>query len=452
MWSTMWSTIIKPFAWLLLAFYGWTGNYGLSIILFALVVNLILMPFMAKSKRSMMRTARIQPKIQELQRRHEGNQQKLNEEMSRLYREEHINPMSGCLWSLIPFPILIGLYSVIRQPLMKMLYLTADQVATLQNYMVNMGWYTVPKANTYAEIGLLQQVHNHWSAVMSSNIAGQLTGLRDIDFSFIGLNLGSMPDFKFFTTVDWSSVSSWLPGLGLFIIPLIAAFLSWLSMKVSNMANPPDPKAQAQMKSMNLIMPIMSIWICFVMPAALGVYWIANSVFGMARDYYLTIHYRKKLDEEDAVRLTQRSQREKELEAKRQETERLKELGMTEKNTNTSKKKMQAKEKQTDEERRAAAEKAERAERRARRGITSEAAPASQVGNRHFARGRAYDPERYGDSGEFVDSGESNAIPEVYNRDDETSEADEATFEEVASDKTENSWEEAAEDDEDTDK
>lgn len=161
MWSTMWSTIIKPFAWLLLAFYGWTGNYGLSIILFALVVNLILMPFMAKSKRSMMRTARIQPKIQELQRRHEGNQQKLNEEMSRLYREEHINPMSGCLWSLIPFPILIGLYSVIRQPLMKMLYLTADQVATLQNYMVNMGWYTVPKANTYAEIGLLQQVHNH---------------------------------------------------------------------------------------------------------------------------------------------------------------------------------------------------------------------------------------------------------------------------------------------------
>ena len=449
----MWSTIIKPFAWLLLAFYDWTGNYGLSVILFALVVNLILMPFMAKSKRSMMRTARIQPKIQDLQRRHEGNQQRLNEEMSKLYREEHINPMSGCLWSLIPFPILIGLYSVIRQPLEKMLYLTADQVATLQTYMVNMGWYTVPKANTYAEIGLLQQVHNHWSAVMSSNIAGQLTGLRDIDFNFIGLNLGSMPDWKFFTTADWSSVSSWLPGLGLFIVPLIAAFLSWLSMKVSNMANPPDPKTQAQMKSMNLIMPIMSIWICFVMPAALGVYWIGNSVFGMARDYYLTLHYRKKLDEEDAERLLQRSEREKDLEAKRQETERLKELGRTEVNTNTSKKKMQAKEKQSYEERRAAAEKAERAERRARRGIASEDAPTSQVGNRRYARGRAYEPERYGDSGELVDSGESSAIPEVYDGDDETSEADEAAFEETAPDGTEDSWEEAAEDDdEDTDK
>lgn len=449
----MWSTIIKPFAWLLLAFYDWTGNYGLSVILFALVVNLILMPFMAKSKRSMMRTARIQPKIQELQRRHEGNQQRLNEEMSKLYHEEHINPMSGCLWSLIPFPILIALYSVIRQPLTRMLYLTADQVAKLQTYMVNMGWYTAPKSNTYAEIGLLQQVHTHWSAVMSSNIAGQLTRLKDIDFSFIGLNLGSMPDWKFFTTADWSSTASWLPGLGLFLVPLIAAFLSWLSMQVSNMANPPDPKVQAQMKSMNLIMPIMSIWICFVMPAALGVYWIANSIFGMARDYYLTIHYRKKLDEEDAERLLQRSERERELEAKRQETERLKELGRTEVNSNTSKKKIQAKEKQSYEERRAAAEKAERAERRARRGIVDQEAPVSQVGSRRYARGRAYDPERYGDAGEFADSDESNAIPEVYDGNVETSETDEAAFEETAPDEAENSWDEAAEDDdEDTDK
>ncbi|HPS75540.1 MAG TPA: membrane protein insertase YidC [Oscillospiraceae bacterium] len=414
----MWATIIKPFAWLLLAFYNWTGSYGLSVILFALAINLILMPFMGKSKKSMMRTSRLQPKLQELQRRHEGNPQRLNEETSKLYREEHINPMSGCLWSLIPFPILIGLYSVIRQPLTRMLYMTADQVATLQTYMVNMGWFTAPKANTYAEIGLLEQVHNHWSAVMSSNIAGQLSGLKDIDFSFLGLNLGGMPDWKFFTTADWSSVSSWLPALGLFLIPLVAAFMSWLSMKVSNMANPPDPKTQAQMKSMNLIMPLMSVWFCFIMPAALGVYWIANSVFGIARDYYLTIHYRKQLDKEDAVRLEQRSEREKELESKRLETERLKELGQTEQNSNTSKKKMQAKEKQSYEERRAAAEKADRAQRRARRGIAYDDAPASQVGSRHFARGRAYDPERFGAD----ETAEENVIPEL----DETGRADDA--------------------------
>lgn len=121
------SWITAPFAWLLKALYELTGSYGWAVILFGVVVNLILLPFMAKSKKSMMRTSRLQPRIAELQRRHEGNQQKLNEEMAKLYREEKINPMSGCLWSLIPFPILIALYSVIRQPLTKMMSLSAGR-------------------------------------------------------------------------------------------------------------------------------------------------------------------------------------------------------------------------------------------------------------------------------------------------------------------------------------
>ena len=116
----MWKTITKPFAWLMIWLYNLTGSYGWAIILFALAVNLVLAPFMAKSKKSMMRSTRLQPKIQELQRRHEGNQQKLNAEMQKLYREEGVNPMSGCLWSLIPFPILIALYSVIRMPMTRM--------------------------------------------------------------------------------------------------------------------------------------------------------------------------------------------------------------------------------------------------------------------------------------------------------------------------------------------
>ena len=120
--------ICKIFAWPLVKFYELTGSYGLAVVFFALLVNLLMTPFMAKSKKSMMRTSRLQPRIAELQRRHEGNQQKLNEEMAKLYREEKINPMSGCLWSLIPFPILIALYSVIRQPLTKMMSLSADAV------------------------------------------------------------------------------------------------------------------------------------------------------------------------------------------------------------------------------------------------------------------------------------------------------------------------------------
>ena len=391
--------ITWPFAKLMVWLYNLTGNYGVALIFFALAVNLIMTPFMAKSKKSMMRSTRLQPMIQELQKRHEGNPQKLNAEMQKLYREEGINPMSGCLWSLIPFPILIALYSVVRQPLTRMMFVASDFVTTLQDYFVGKGLYTAAtgRAASYYEIALARLTHANWDAVQT-DLAGKLDpNLIDLDFGFLGLNLGDQPQWNFFVNTDWSDVSVWLPALGLFLIPFISALLSWASMKISSATNPTtaDAQSQATMKSMNLMMPLMSIWICFVMPAAMGIYWIANSVFGIARDYILTKVFKRQLDIEDAERIARRSAREKEIEDKRLETERLKAEGKTEVNANTSKKKLQAGEKQKNAERKAAAEKAERAARRERLGIKETEKPASQVGNRRYARGRAYVPDRF---------------------------------------------------------
>ena len=392
--------ITWPFAKLMVWLYNLTGNYGVALIFFALAVNLIMTPFMAKSKKSMMRQTRLQPQIQELQKRHEGNPQKLNAEMQNLYREEGVNPMSGCLWSLIPFPILIALYSVVRQPLTRMMFVAKDFVTVLQDYFVEKGLYTVTsaRASAYAEIELTKLTHSNWSSVVT-DLADKLDPhLLDIDFRFLGLNLGDQPKWNFFVDTDWSNASVWLPALGLFLIPFISAALSWLSMKVSTKMNPTtgqDPKAAASMNTMNMMMPLMSIWICFIMPAAMGIYWIANSVFGMIRDVILTRKYLKQLEIEDAERAARRSEREKELEAKRAETERLKAEGKTEVNTNTSKKKLQAGEKQKAAERKAALDRADRAARRERLGIQEPEKPASQVGNRRYARGRAYVHDRF---------------------------------------------------------
>ena len=395
----MWKTITKPFAWLMIWLYNLTGSYGWAIIFFALAVNLILAPFMAKSKKSMMRSTRLQPKIQEIQRRHEGNPQKLNAEMQKLYREEGVNPMSGCLWSLIPFPILIALYSVIRQPLTRMMFVTDEFVTTLQEFFVEHGLYEVTaRADAYAEIKLTKLAHDNWDLVQSG-LAGKIDpNFINVDFSFLGLNLGDQPKWNFFVDTDWSDVHVWLPALGLFLIPFISAFLSWVSMKISSATNPPtaqDAQSAATMKSMNLMMHLMSVWICFVMPAAMGIYWIANSVFGIARDYILTKVFKKQLDAEDAERKAARDAREWEIEKQREETERLRAEGKTEKNSNTSKKKIQANEKQKSDERKAALERADRAARRERLGIKGAEKPASQVGNRRYARGRAYVPDRF---------------------------------------------------------
>ncbi len=389
--------ICRIFAWPLVKFYEATGNYGLAIVFFALMVNLIMTPFMAKSKKSMMRSSRLQPRIQELQRRHEGNPQQLNAEMQKLYQEEGINPMSGCLWSLIPFPVLIALYSVIRQPITRMMFAAKSVVDALQEYMTAQGWYTGGNADAYLEIKLANLAHQHWEEV-TSTLAGKIDGLINLDFGFLGLNLGNQPEWNFFMKTDWSDPSVWGPAFGLFLIPFISAGLSWLSMKITSGTTPAtgDAQSQATMNTMNLMMPLMSIWICFIMPAAMGVYWIANSVFGMIRDYSLTKIYQKQLDAEDAVKADERAARDAEMEAKKAEYEKLKAEGKTPLNTNTSKKKLQASEKQKLDERKAALDRADKAARRERLGVKETEKPASQVGNRRYARGRAYDPNRFG--------------------------------------------------------
>ena len=381
--------ITWPFAKLMVLFYNLTNSYGLALILFSLTVNLVLMPFMAKSKKSMMRTTRLQPRIQELQRRHEGNQQKLNAEMQKLYQEEGFNPASGCLWSLLPLFLLFPLYSIIRLPITRMMMADTSVVDSLSEIFTEQVSNLSARAAGYKEIILTNLAHANWSSIPEEL---KTKGLMDINLNFLGVPLGDTPDWRVIFTGPWT----WA-AIGLFLIPFISAGLSWVSMKVSTAINPTTADAQSQSmnKSMNMMMPLMSVVFCFMMPAAMGIYWISNSVFGMARDYALTKYYKKQLDIEDAERLAARSQREKELEAKREETERLKAEGKTEVNANTSKKKLQASEKQKSEERKAAIIRDERAARRERLGIKETEKPASQVGNRRYARGRAYVPDRY---------------------------------------------------------
>ena len=128
MFSTIGYIICIPFAWLVRLFYNLTGSYGLAIILFTLMVKLIMLPFQMKSKKSMMRMTRMNGKMQEIQNKYANNQMKMNEEMQKLYADEGVNPMSGCLWSFLPFPVLLALYSIIRQPITHFMMLSQDVV------------------------------------------------------------------------------------------------------------------------------------------------------------------------------------------------------------------------------------------------------------------------------------------------------------------------------------
>ena len=109
--------ITVPFGYLLNILYHTTGNYGVAMILFALVVQLVLLPIKAKSKKSMMKMSRLTPRMQDIQKRYASDPQKQNEMIQQLYKEEGVSMGGGCLWSFIPLLILFPLFTVIREPI-----------------------------------------------------------------------------------------------------------------------------------------------------------------------------------------------------------------------------------------------------------------------------------------------------------------------------------------------
>lgn len=380
--------IAKPFGWLLMQLYQIVGNYGLAVILFALIIRIILTPFQMKSKRSTLKTSRLQPKMKELEKKHGANRQKYQEEVAKLYREEKINPASGCLWTLIPLPIIIALFSAVRQPLTIMMGVAQELLnegGLIFNKLVELGG-PVAKA-TYLQIDQAKFISD---PANFSHFAPLSDALRQINYSFLGMNLGDTPQWNFLWKTDWSNIDVWGPGLLLFLLPIASGALSYLTSRINMKLNPiSDPQQASTNRTMTLFMPLISVYFAFIMPGAIGLYIIASTLFTMIQDTILTKHYIKIIDAEEAEKLEKQRQRDAELEAKREETERKRLENATELNRNTSKKKLQKTERQEQQEKAAEWEKKNA-------GVEKQETEApSRVGDRRYARGRAYDPLRY---------------------------------------------------------
>ena len=124
------SVILTPFAKLILLFYSITGSYGVSLLLFALVIRLILFPVFLKGRKSMLSMSGLAEKQQELAKKYARNREKYSQELAKLYEEEGVKPSGGCLWSFLPMPFLMVLYLVVRRPL-TYLYVGATVPVTL---------------------------------------------------------------------------------------------------------------------------------------------------------------------------------------------------------------------------------------------------------------------------------------------------------------------------------
>jgi len=399
--------ILSPFSWLLTFLNHFFGSYGLAVMCFAVVIKLILFPFSIKSKRSMIQMNSLSGRMKQLQKQYGKDQARYNTEVQKLYEKEKVNPMSGCLWSLIPMFVLLPLYAIIRQPLKYLMGLSQTQIVQIAE---SLDWGNLAVVNNWATADAIQKAASGSAASLSGFVnsgynqlylsslinEGNLSSLQAItgseslfaiNFNFFGLNLASIANWRIWENLTWA-------GIGLVILILISAgtgfLLSMITMRTNrmNQNGPQDETMERTNRTMMLTMPVMSLWIGFVMPAGLVVYWIVNNLLSIVQEF-IAGKILKKDYETARMAAEERKQREKEeeKELKRQRAEeRAREAEEAKKNR--GKKKPQKKE-------------------IVQSGINKD---NSRVGIRAYARGRNYDPNRFGTVTEYRDA--SGAVEE----------------------------------------
>ncbi len=398
--------ITVPFGYLLDWLYVFTHNYGAALILFSVIVQVVLLPITAKSKKSMMKMSRLTPRVQEIQRRYADDQQKQSQAMQELYRNEGVSMGGGCLWSFIPLLILIPLYSVVRQPIIYMLHQTPEATQQIIN-IIKEAEPTLFSGNIYYdEMVAAYHIPQFAAAIREALPTISERVLEGINFSFFGINLGLVPEFNIFGSA-W--VWNWA-HIGALLIPLLSCGSQVLTMVIMQKLNDSvitnekgiqDKEAAEQSqvaqtnKVMMWMMPLMSLWIGFTVPCALSLYWLISGVARTAEDVILTKRYRKIYDEEDAIRLQKTLEQDRieaEKERIRAERRAANPDGIV---TNTSKKKLQKQQAAAEAEAKAAAAR-EYAEKK---GIVEEKPEEKEcmsgIADRPYCKGRNYDPNRY---------------------------------------------------------
>ena len=389
-----------PFGYVLEFFYNLTSNYGVALILFSLVVKLLLLYPSAKGKKNMMKMSRMAPQLKQLEKKYGDDKEAYQRATVALYKEEGISPTGGCLWTLLPLLILIPLYTVIRQPMVYLMHLTMEQAETIVE-VIKAGGIELGKQEFYHQMIAANYIPQFLPQIREALPELADVALEGINFDFLGINLGMVPNFKIwaFEVYNWANI-------GLFLLPVFSAGTQLLSSLLTQKLNSSvasnekgeKDKASADAvnqtsKSLLYMMPLMSLWIGFVMPAALSIYWIAQAVFSTLQEVVFTAVFRKGYDEEDARRqeiALQKAMEEAEKERIRAQRRAENPDGITE---NTSKKKQKLKQRELAD----AAAREYAAQQRASLGLEPEEdLPLSGIADRPFCKGRAYQPDRYG--------------------------------------------------------
>lgn len=287
--------IVRPLGMLLNVIYNAVDSYGVAIILFAFIVKVAILPVAYHGKKNTLKMSAVQGKIQGIQKKYANNKVKMNEELSKFYEKEGVNPMSGCLPSFLPLPIMIGLYYAVVKPLNFVMGLSGgapDNIGEDINLLADFLNIEITSGNSYTIQTEIAQKANEFfhNGVLDKQVADLSEGIRNLlqplNFNFFGLDLSAKPSFAL---------------NALILIPILSGLTAFLSsfimQKMQGRANQDNAQAaqmQNSMRTMMYIMPLMSVYFAFQFPVAIGIYWIFNNVFSVVQELLLTFIIRKR--------------------------------------------------------------------------------------------------------------------------------------------------------------
>ena len=291
----MFDFILKPIGSYLAWLDSWTGSYMLALFIFAFTIEVLLLPLGIKQQKTSIKQARLRPKEMAIQKKYAGRNdrvtmQKMQQELMEMRQQEGVSQFGGCLTLLVQLPIVIALYQVVINPLYYVVHLSKDAITVISSFL--------GETSAKGTIGLISKINEQIASgeiagLLSHSVEGvsmtgaeaysELMAAKLPDFSVFGgfLNLGDTPSFTNF---------SWL-----LLVPVLTFVIYFFSMKLTRkLTYQPTMGGQDQDKAMgcsntvmDIAMPLMSVYFTFIVPAAVGVYWIFKSILSTVKQFVL---------------------------------------------------------------------------------------------------------------------------------------------------------------------
>ncbi|MBP5299735.1 MAG: YidC/Oxa1 family membrane protein insertase [Lachnospiraceae bacterium] len=303
-------------------------NIGLSIIIFTIVIYLLLMPLTIKQQKFSKLSAKMNPELTAIREKYKGKKDNesmaaMNQETQAVYNKYGVSPTGGCVQLLIQMPILFALYQVIYRmpayvskikeaffPLVDELIKQPGSADFIQTFK-NASYYASQFKNESFTSGVTTFVQNTYVDVLNKastsellSIGTQYPSLKDhventVSLlgkfnNFLGINIANSPSVMVHEALD---SKAYLMVAAAFIIPILSAVTQWINTKLMPQQAPSnDPQANSMassMKTMNIMMPLMSAFFCYTLPAGMGIYWIAGAVVRSIQQIIINKHIDK---------------------------------------------------------------------------------------------------------------------------------------------------------------